>query len=93
MDAEAKACALLEHLIDRLHDAEVDYQCSGSSHELLVRHAGSRFTIRFAEQSLLTKTLPDLYALLAPMVERIRANSYRSQAPTPAAAAPFRHAA
>jgi hypothetical protein len=38
MDAEAKACAVLEHLIDRLHDAEVDYQCAGSSHEFLIRH-------------------------------------------------------
>jgi hypothetical protein len=88
VDAEAKACAVLEHLIGRLHDAEVDYQCAGSSHEFLIRHAGSRFTIRFAEQSLLTKTLPHLYALLAPMVERIRANSHRQ---TPAA--PLRHAA
>jgi hypothetical protein len=90
MDIEAKACALLEHLVDRLHNAGVDYQCKGTSHELLVRHAGSRFTIRFAEQSLLTKTLPDLYALLDPMVERIRANSHHSQTST--SSAPLRHA-
>jgi hypothetical protein len=93
MDAEAKACALLEHLIDRLHDAAVDYQCRGSSHEFFVFHAGSRFTIRFTEQSLLTKCLADLYAVLAPMVERIRVNSARNQAPPRASLMPLRSAA
>jgi hypothetical protein len=93
MDTDAKACAVLEHLIDRLHDAEVDYQCRGNLHEFLVRHAGSRFTIRFAEQALLTKSLSDLHALLAPMVERIRANSRRNQTAPPASLMPLRSAA
>lgn len=75
MDAELKACRILESLIERLHDATVDYQCHGGVHEFVVLHAGSRFKIEFPEQSLLRRSEQDLELTAGQIVERIRATS------------------
>jgi hypothetical protein len=75
MDAERRACVILERLIDRLHDATVDYQCNAGVHEFVVLHAGSRFKIQFAEQSLLRRSEQDLEQVAGQIVERIRTHS------------------
>ena len=53
MDAHLRACAILERLIDRLHDATVDYHWRDGIYEFVVCYAGSRFTLQFPERSLL----------------------------------------
>ena len=75
MDADLKACAILERLIDRLHDATVDYRCRVGVHEFIVCYGGSRFTVRFPERSLLRRGMQELEQAAAQIVDRIRANS------------------
>jgi hypothetical protein len=82
VDAELKACRILESLIERLHDATVDYQCYGGVHRFVVRHAGSRFKIEFPEQSLLRRSEQDLEQVTAQIVERIRTHSLPGPTPT-----------
>jgi hypothetical protein len=82
MDAERRACLILERLIDQLHDATVDYQCSAGVHEFVVVHSGSRFKIQFPEQSLLRRSEQDLEQLAGQFVERIRTHSWPRSAPT-----------
>jgi len=82
MDAERRACLILERLIDRLHDATVDYQCSAGVHEFVVRHSGSCFKIQFPEQSLLRRSEHDLEQVTAQIVERIRTHSLPRPTPT-----------
>ncbi len=87
MDADLKACVILERLTDRLHDATVDYQCHAGVHEFIVRYAGYRFTVRFPEQALLRRGMQELEQAAAQIIERIRANSAAGPAATVASAA------
>ena len=87
MDAELKACSLLERLTERLDDATVDYQCNRGVHEFLVRRAGSRFKIEFSEPSLLRRSEQELEQAAGRIVERIRAFSQPASAPATRAAA------
>jgi hypothetical protein len=75
MDTSTKACAILQRLSDRLHDATIDYQCHKGVHEFLVRYAGCRFMLRFPEQALLRRGMQELEEATARIVERIRLNS------------------
>jgi hypothetical protein len=87
MDADLRACAILERLIDRLHDVTVDYQCRAGMHEFIVRYAGSRFMLRFPEQALLRRGMQELEQTVGQIVERIRANGSATRATTTVAAA------
>jgi hypothetical protein len=72
MNAELKACMILERLHDRLRDATVDYQRHRSKHEFVIRYAGFRFVVRFPEQALVRKEVQELEQAAAQIVERIR---------------------
>jgi hypothetical protein len=72
MDAAQRACAILERLIDQLHDVTVDYKCGAGVHEFIVCYAGSRFMLRFPEQALLRRGLQELEQMVGQIVERIR---------------------
>jgi hypothetical protein len=75
MDAvQQRACLVLEHLIDRLSAARVDYQCVAGVHEFTVCHAESRFSIRFLETALLRRGTEALEQAVTQIVDRIRAN-------------------
>jgi hypothetical protein len=75
MDADLRARAIVERLIDRLHDATVDYRCEAGVHEFIVSYGGSRFTIRFSEGSLLRRGMHELEQAAAQIADRIRSNS------------------
>jgi hypothetical protein len=81
MDADLKACTILERLTDQLHDATVEYQCVAGVHEFFVRCAGSRYSIRLPELSLLRRSVQDLEQLVGQVVERIRIDSPLRPAP------------
>ena len=75
MDADLKACAILERLTDRLHDVTVDYKCTAGVHEFIVCYAGSRFMLRFPEQALLRRGMQELEQTVGQIVERIQRSS------------------
>jgi|SRR5262250_1533286 len=75
INAELKACMILERLHDRLHGATVDYQRHRGKHEFAIRYAGFRFVVRFPEQTLLRKGVQELEQAAAQIVERIRLNA------------------
>jgi hypothetical protein len=75
MNADLRACAILECLIERLHDVTVDYKCGAGVHEFTVCYAGSRFMLRFPEQALLRRGMQELEQMLGQIVERIRSSS------------------
>jgi len=87
MDADQKACAILERLIDQLHDVTVDYKCGAGVHEFIVCYAGSRFMLRFPEQALLRRGLQELEQMVGQIVERIRTSGSAMRANATAAAA------
>ena len=87
MDADLRACAILERLTERLHDVTVDYECKAGVHEFLVRYAGSRFMLRFPEQTLLRRGIEELEQIVASIVERIRASCSATRASATTAAA------
>ena len=72
MNADLRACAILERLIERLHDVTVDYKCGAGVHEFIVCYAGSRFMLRFPEQALLRRGMQELEQMVGQIVERIR---------------------
>jgi len=87
MDADQRACAILERLIDRLHDVTVDYKCGAGVHEFIVCYAGSRFMLRFPEQALLRRGMQELEQMVGQIVERIRTSGSAIRASGIAAAA------
>jgi hypothetical protein len=74
MDAEQRACLVLERLIDRLRDAKVEYQCGAGVHEFTICYAESRCSVRFPEAALLRRGTEALEQAVAQIVDRIRAN-------------------
>jgi hypothetical protein len=54
---EEAACRILERLGHRLGDAQVDYESFEGVHNFIINHAGTRFTVQFAERTLLRKAL------------------------------------
>jgi hypothetical protein len=78
-DAGEKACAILQRLRDRLHDATVHHRFHNGAHEFAVRHGGFRFTLRFPEQALLRRGMEEIEQAAAQIVERIRLNSKAEQ--------------
>jgi hypothetical protein len=71
MDAGLKACRILEHLMDRLHGATVDYESSNEVHTFVIRYAGSRFKVQFREQWLLRRNGKEIEETIVQIVERI----------------------
>jgi|SoiMetStandDraft_2_1073263.scaffolds.fasta_scaffold484016_2 hypothetical protein len=53
------ACRILERPGHKLSDAEVDYEAFAGVHNLIITHAGIRFRVQFAEQTLRRKSLED----------------------------------
>ena len=74
MDADQRARAILERLVDRLHDVTVDYRCQAGVHEFTLSYAGSRFMLRFPEHALLRRGVQELERMVRQIVERIQAN-------------------
>jgi hypothetical protein len=61
MDAAASgvervACTILEHLRQKLSDAEIDYESFDGVHNFLIRHDRTRFRGQFTDQALLRKS-------------------------------------
>ena len=56
---EEAACRILERLGHKLSDAEVDYESFAGMHNFIINHAGTRFRVQFAEQTLLRKSADD----------------------------------
>ena len=76
MDATAlqvvkAACTILEHLGQKLSDAEVDYESFDGLHNFMIRHDGTRFRAQFTEQDLLRKTPSEIEEAIQKVVERV----------------------
>jgi hypothetical protein len=72
IDAERRACTILEQLIERLRDAEVDYECQVGMHQFIIMQAGSQFRVQIPEQSLLQRTEQQLEDAITRIIEKIR---------------------
>jgi hypothetical protein len=52
LGVEEAARTILERLGHKLRDAEVDYETFAGMHNFIINHAGARFRVQFAEQTL-----------------------------------------
>ena len=75
LGVEEAACRILERLGHKLSDAEVDYEAFAGMHNFIINHAGTRFRVQFAEQTLLRKSADDLEAAIHKVAERVLCNS------------------
>ena len=76
MDATAlqivkAACTILEHLGQKLSDAEVDYENFNGLHNFLIRHDETRFRVQFTDQALLRKSAYEIEEAIHKVVERV----------------------
>ena len=76
MDATAPqvdrvACTILEHLRQKLSDAEVDYESFDGVHNFLIRHDGTRFRVLFTEQAPLRKSPYAIEETIQKILERM----------------------
>ena len=58
--AEQVACTIFERLGLELAGAQLDYESFNGIHNFIITHAGTRFRIQFAEQTLLTRSMEQL---------------------------------
>jgi hypothetical protein len=75
LGVEEAACRILERLGDKLIDAEVDYESFSGVHNFIIKHAGTRFRVQFAEQALRRKSVEDLEEAIHKVAERVLSNS------------------
>ena len=75
LGVEEAACRILERLGHKLTDAEVDYETFAGMHNFIIKHAGTRFRVRFAEQALRRKSVADLEEAIHKVAERVLSNS------------------
>ena len=68
---ESVACTILEHLRQKLSDAEIDYESFDGVHNFLIRHDGTRFRVQFTEQGLLRKSPYEIEEAIHKVVERV----------------------
>ena len=65
----------MERLGHKLRDAELDYETFAGVHNFIIKHAGSRFRVQFAEQALRRKCAEHLEEAIHKVAERVLANS------------------
>ena len=70
-EVEKAACTILEHLGQKLSDAEVDYESFNGLHNFLIRHDGTRFRVQFTDQALLRKSAYESEEAIHKVVERV----------------------
>jgi hypothetical protein len=75
LGVEAAACRILERLGQKLSDAQVDYESFAGLHNFIIKHAGTRFRVQFAEQTLLRKSAEELEETIHKVAERVLSNS------------------
>ena len=74
LGVEEAACRILERLGHKLSDAEVDYETFAGVHNFIINHAGTRFRVQFAEQTLRRKSAEDLEEAIHRVAERVLSN-------------------
>jgi hypothetical protein len=72
---EESACVILERLGQKLGDAELDYETLAGVHHFIITHAGTRFRVQFAEQTLLGKSAEELEHTIHKVAEQVLSNS------------------
>jgi len=70
-EVEKAACTILEHLGQKLSDAEVDYESFNGLHNFLIRHDGTRFRVQFTDEALLRKSAYEIEEAIHKVVERL----------------------
>ena len=71
LNVEKAACTILEHLGQKLSDAEIDYESFDGLHNFLIQHDGTRFRVQFTEQALLMKGPYEIEEAIHKVVERV----------------------
>ena len=72
--AEQVACTIFERLRRELASAQLDYESFNGIHNFTITHAGTRFRIQFAEQTLLTGSMEQLEETTCKIAERVLCN-------------------
>jgi len=72
--AEQVACTIFERLGLELAGAQLDYESFNGIHNFTITHAGTRFRIQFAEQTLLTGSMEQLEETTCKIAERVLCN-------------------
>jgi len=75
LGVEEAACRILERLGHKLNDAEVDYETFAGVHNFIINHAGARFRVQFAEQTLRRRSVEDLEDAIHKVAERVLSSS------------------
>jgi hypothetical protein len=73
--AEQVACTIFERLGLELPGAQLDYESFNGIHNFIIAHAGTRFRIQFAEQTLLTRSMEQLQKTICKIAERVLCNA------------------
>jgi hypothetical protein len=80
LGVEEAACRILERLGQKISDAEVDYETFAGLHNFIIKLAGIRFKVQFAEETLLRKSIEELEETIHKVVERVLCKSAPRQA-------------
>src|SRR4051794_39628122 len=70
-EVEKAACTILEHLGQKLSDAEVDYETFIGLHNSLIRHEGTRFRVQSTDKALRRKSEYEKEEPIHKVVERV----------------------
>ena len=70
----ASGLHVFERLGLELSAAQMDYESFNGIHNFTITHAGTRFRIQFAEQTLLTRSMEQLEETICKIAERVLCN-------------------
>jgi hypothetical protein len=80
LGVEEAACRILERLAQKIGDAEIDYETFAGLHNFIIKVAGIRFRVQFAEEALLRRSIEELEETIHKVAERVLCKSALRQA-------------